>query len=399
MFRAHTSRTLCLTTPFALAALAGGTAHAQCTTDTRLVANAVDRVTGMNMGASMSVWGDRILLGAPNDDFSGEQDTGTVFFFGRSGNQWGQFSKFRAPDWDQFDNFGSAIGQDGETAVIGARGRGGKGAVYFFDRTASVWVPNGTAAVPAEINQGDNFGYSCDLSGAWAVVGAPWHDATPGQSMITDEGAVYVYKRTGGIGTAWAFHSKLTSGMGGSAVGNHFGKAVAIDGNYIVAASPDRSGNAGIELWKRSGNAWTRVYGMMTNLTAGTSIDLKGDLVVLGVPGYDGHGPTDTGFVWPRRIVNDQLESEGFIVAPVSDQVNFARFGSSVSVDGDRIVVGAEGLGKVYSFSRRSTGEWAREGVLSALATSAAGYGSAVAVVGDTAFVADDSQTDRKSVV
>jgi len=142
------------------------------------------------------------------------------------------------------------------------------------------------------------------------------------------------------------------------------------------------------------------------NSEFGRSVSIDGDTMVVGAPGDIGGGAVYVfvrdmnGWTETARLVSDNLD-------------DMDRFGGSVSIDGDILVVGAVGerstatgvdgdgsinapgnpSGAAYVFARGQDGSWTQQAYLKASNTGANdNFGYAVAVSGDT--VAVSAQTE-----
>jgi hypothetical protein len=98
-----------------------------------------------------------------------------------------------ASDGTAGDQFGWSVDLSGDRAIVGAPFANSEfsGAAYVFQRQgANNWVeiaklrPNGAAT-------DDRFGWSVGLSGTTAIVGAPFRDSASGDG---DTGAAYVFE-------------------------------------------------------------------------------------------------------------------------------------------------------------------------------------------------------------
>ena len=151
-----------------------------------------------NFGFSMSISGDgnTLVVGAPDEDGSsagvnaaendGATNAGAAYVFQRSGATWSQQAYIKASNTDSDDFFGAVVGlsADGNTLAVGApfeagmnNGLPASGAVYVFRRSGGVWLQQAyIKAFNAEI--GDSFGGAVSLSanGNTLVVGAPFED-------------------------------------------------------------------------------------------------------------------------------------------------------------------------------------------------------------------------------
>ena len=78
-----------------------------------------DSAAGDFFGWSLSLDGDVVLIGAYLDDDNGDS-SGSAYIFMRTRGAWTEQLKLLADDGDSRDQFGVAVGLDGDTAVIGA---------------------------------------------------------------------------------------------------------------------------------------------------------------------------------------------------------------------------------------------------------------------------------------
>lgn len=188
----------------------------------------------------------------------------------------------------------------------------------------------------------DSFGVAVAMEGDTAVIGAEYADI---DQYRTDKGAAYVFTRVNGI---WSESQQLTASDRSNI--DYFGSSVALDDDTIVVGADNAD------------NGSTSSAGAVYVYTR------------------------STGGIWSQQAK---------LVA--STPVKAAHFGSSVAIDGDTILVGANGFymngqgvqGKAYVFTR-SGNTWAQQAKLSETAGSEPEeekFGYAVALAGDTAMV------------
>ncbi|MCH7820039.1 MAG: T9SS type A sorting domain-containing protein [Candidatus Marinimicrobia bacterium] len=237
---------------------------------------------------------------------------------------------------------------------------------------------------------GDNFGWGVSISGDYAVVGAVLDDDSGSSS-----GSAYVFKRTG---TSWAQEAHLLASDG--TAGDQFGLSVSISGDYaVVGARYDddngsQSGSAYV--FKRTGTSWAQeAHLLASNGTTsdffGSSVSISGDYVVVGAF-QDGDNGIWSGSAYVFKRTDTSWAEEAKLLA--SDGAADDWFGSSVSISGDYAVVGAWGdddngskSGSAYVFKRTGT-SWAQEANLLA-SDGAIGYffGFPVSISGSYAVV------------
>jgi len=144
-------------------------------------------------GNNVSVSGGTILIAANSNDHDGMDNAGAAFVFEKIGGEWTRTEKLISPDPESGQEFGSALGLSGDTAVIGAIGADSlAGAAYVFERVDGNWQ-SGAKLVGADTNGFDFFGLTASVSGRYAVVGAPFHDHD-----FNDTGAGYLFDVGGG---------------------------------------------------------------------------------------------------------------------------------------------------------------------------------------------------------
>ena len=145
-------------------------------------------------GNSLSISGDTIVVGAPDEDGDGSdqadneaRSVGAAYVFIRNGTTWSQQAYLKASNADGFDEFGNTVAISGDTIAISAflersdadvingnqfdESVTNAGAVYVFVRSASIWSQQ---AYLKASNSGfrDEFGSSIAISEDTIVVGA-----------------------------------------------------------------------------------------------------------------------------------------------------------------------------------------------------------------------------------
>jgi hypothetical protein len=163
--------------------------------------------------------------------------------------------------------------------------------------------------------RGRGFGFALDLQGPWAVIGDPVDDRA------------YVFDTTsGGL-------VKTLVPDGPQVEFIRFGNDLALDGDRLAIA--DRSRNS-VSVYDTT--TWTlqrtitKTLGDATNWF-GASIDLEGDILVVGAMAYDSFGPRTGGaFVYH---LNDDSEIE-----LVPQELEGHVYGMDVALYGNKVAVG-----------------------------------------------------------
>lgn len=317
--------------------------------------SASDRMPYDHFGRSVSLSGDgnTALIGAPQDDTVSFADVGSAYIFSRTGASWSQQTKLNASDGVGGDSFGTSvsISIDGNRALVGtpsddAPPGWNQGSAYVFARSGGVWTLEAKLTASDGTNN-DQFGSAVCLSanGATAVIGAPYDYSATGDYYA---GSAYVFAWTG---TAWEQQVKLTATDAAS--GDQLGASVSVsgDGNLVIAgARGDEVGEGSAYVFSRSGGTWTQ----QTKLTDGDgpNTDEFGSAVVVsrdgltllaGAPRHATAAGPDAGtamvFVWTDTGWSSPTSLTG------GDGVMWDSFGSAVSLsdDGQTALVGASG--------------------------------------------------------
>jgi hypothetical protein len=247
----------------------------------KLVAS--DGAAGDFFGYSVSISGNYAIVGAYGDGLI----AGSAYIFIRSGTNWTQQAKLLPSNPAPGNRFGFSVDISGDYAIIGAPNddigaNNEEGSTYFFVRSGTLWTQQDNVVAPFGAAM-DHFGYSVSISGDYAVVGAREDDV----GSDTDAGSAHVFLR---IGTNWNYQDQLLSP--GPQSGDHFAESVAIDGNYIVVGEPENPTYAGAlaRIFIRNGIVWEIQETLFANpLVAsvpqnlfGISVAIDGDYVLVG---------------------------------------------------------------------------------------------------------------------
>lgn len=186
--------------------------------------------SGDRFGGAVSIWGNRVAIGASGDDATGA-DSGKAYVFDLAGpTPTVPWLSLDNPTPAADDKFGSAVAISAERVVVSAPdddlGASNAGAVHVY-LLVSPATPEISLQPPTPAAN-DRFGNAVATSGIRVVVGAALKDDP------TDSGRVYSFNLTlPAPGTPSATNSKS-----GRSSGDQFGAAVAIDGTIMVIGTP-----------------------------------------------------------------------------------------------------------------------------------------------------------------
>lgn len=309
---------------------------------------ASDAASGDQFGQDVSIWGNRIVVGAH------QNGPGAVYVFHNIGLGWFQEQMLVGSDSLPTYHFGHSVSIVGQSILVGTmrdqHAGFDSGSAFRFEFNGTSWVE--TAKLTASNPQvAARFGRAIASTEDWAIVGAPFMDQTG-----TDSGAVYTFIRdengtpSNRLDDLWPETQILT----GSDTDDDdlFGRAIAIEGNTMVVTAA---------LAEVGGVATGAAYVFEFQASTGTWV---------------------------------QVQKLSAADADLDDQ-----FGMCVEIDGDRMLIGArrddeagDNAGAVYLFERPpgSVGAWLQTAkILATDPTTGAAMGDemAVSLWGKTAFI------------
>ena len=178
-------------------------------------------------GASVAINGSWCAVGAPGDVDLGAE-AGAVYVFRWDGAAWSPPTKLHASDGAAGDHFGVSVSLSGDRLVVGAPDHQDQGqdagAVYVFEDIPTFGWQQAMKLLSPPSFPGPRFGFSVDVEGDVLVVGSPsWFSPFSGLT----EGTIHIYRLVGGI---WQleFQPPLSSGY------TRYGHSVATDGEHVV---------------------------------------------------------------------------------------------------------------------------------------------------------------------
>lgn len=243
-----------------------------------------------HLGTSVDIQGSTIVLGAPYHNFEESlSEAGVAYVFELGDNGWVESATLKASDASIGSLFGRSVAIDGDTIVVGASGRSsdnqtvGAGASYVFRRNeGKIWTEE-AILLPSNVQAGQDFGISVDVSGERVVVGAP-RDNSGGSNA----GAAFVFHRENQ--TVWRQAAKLVSSDGEPR--DQFGISVAIDAEAVAVGAylDDKFENknvGSVQIFRMIEGIWnfeaklTPCDGRAGD-SFGYAVDIQGNLVVVG---------------------------------------------------------------------------------------------------------------------
>ncbi len=307
-----------------------------------------------NFGWSVARDGDYLVVGAPHFTTT-EATNGSAFVFKRTGSGWTEVKELRADDGQLGDRFGYAVAISGDKIVVGApyAGVGGwqeAGAAYVFRRDgdgAGNWRQVAKLTASDVFTNKDRLGTTVAIDGNTIVVGAAEKEV----NNVRDAGAAYVF--TASTPDSWAQTAVLTATT--LITQDLFGRAVAVDGDTIVVGAPWANTGSAFDtgaayVFYRSGSQWNQIKKILPSPSQaydrfGMSLALDGDTLLVGA--YQPGSPSGSvspgngaACVFGRNVGGaDQWGQVARLTA--NDGAAGDHFGYAVGLDGNAAIVGA----------------------------------------------------------
>lgn len=364
-----------------------------------------------HFGSAVAIDDVFIAVGAhgTEDPVAMQSDRGAVYVYSLSENTWSQEARLAPIGPLACDHFGYSVALEGDVLVVGAPGptQGctaweNPGSASVFRRQGAVWLEE-TILRSSDGEDRDRFGWSVDLDGNSIIVGAPSHNGRGGEPL----GAVYVFVYQDGN---WIEQSELVASDGSDT--DSFGHSVSLKGDLAIVGAPfgfdgmnNRNGAAYI--YSRDNETWTEQFKLNApeplldplggefgwSVALGDSRAYAGDI-------YDDSKEWRAGAVHVYLQEGSEWTHEAELTASNASQQ--AVFGYSISVSGDRVLIGApshfEGpnldIGAAYLFGREGVDWTEQTKLIGGVGELTVGFGF-VALSGDYAVVGAPNTTSR----
>ncbi len=347
-------------------------------------------------GRSVSISGDTAIVGAPQNDDIG---SGSAYVYVRNPvtNLWTEQQKLLASDGADKDHFGYSVSISGDTVIVGAYGNDddgtNRGSAYIFVRNAGTWTEQ-KKLLNSNGQVNDWFGLSVSISGDTVVVSAEGEDDGGSQA-----GAAFIYVRNG---VTWTEQQKLLPSD--KKTNTYFGHSVAISGDtvvigkYLDSAIAYHAGAAYVFVRNPITGVWTEQQKLVASddvtsskFRFGSTVAISNDTIIIGAPGGgSAYVYLRSGILWAEQ---QKLQA--------SDLISGESFGVSVSVSNDTAVVGTGGYNGASHIFTRSSVTWSEQKITASDGALSDRYGYSVSVSGDNIIVGapydDNSGTDSGS--
>jgi choice-of-anchor B domain-containing protein len=271
-----------------------------------------------SFGTSVVLDGSDLFVGEPNTSFR----EGSVYVYTWTEAGWQQTQRLTAPEAAWEDGFGTVLAREGSTLLVGQK----KGPLHVFAQEGQSWRHAGVIDGPGTEGLdpgcqqygycGTDFGMTLALQGDWLLIGNPGEipqrrrgeEETP----VAPMGVVHAYQR--GEDGNWRHRSEISSQNG--VAGDRFGQTIHFQDNVLLVGAP----------------GWNDPY---------SGLESVGQVV--------------------QFVLQEGMWYEAGWIPFFAESA--AAFGSSMSMQGRELLVGAPGVnrsrGAVYVYEWQDDGSWA----------------------------------------
>ncbi|MDY7109553.1 MAG: C1 family peptidase [Planctomycetota bacterium] len=353
---------------------------------------APDGAGGEHFGGAVAVDGTVALIGAYWDGDNGDS-SGSAYIYRYDDGAWDEEIKLVPSDGAADDRFGRAVAVHGDLAVIGASGDDDhgecSGAAYVYRFDGDAWIEQ-AKLLPTEGAAFDHFGYSVAVHDDLVVVGARGPSDGAGHPGFA---SIYRYD-----GSSWQEEATVSGSGGGGR--DYFGYSVAVAEDLAVVGAiwdEENGEKAGAAYaYRFDESSWTEEEKLLASDGAegdwfGSSVSISGDTVLVGAS-WEDHGAQDIGAAYVYRHDGSDWGEEEKLVAFDGSAGDY--FGSSASISGDLVIVGAprdndmgDDSGSAYVYFRDGGGWTLASKALALDGTAGDRFGSAIALSNGNALI------------
>ena len=307
---------------------------------------------GDRFGSDVAIFGNRIIVGAPNVN-SVAEFAGTAHVFKYESGQWIEEQQLVPIDGLQNDAFGTAVAMDQDLIIIGAPqvaisfvpgAEQRRGSVYIFRFDGTQWIQE-SKLQQSDIAQYTRFGGSVAVSGSRVAIGARYFPT----ELTTTSGRAYTYIYESG---AWVLENRFQPPDNDVRT---FGIKVALNEDELLIGAPDTGNqetgtaevNAGaIFSYEFDGNDWLvqqRISGPdigSKDINFGLNFDFDNSYLLVGVPSDDGLA-INSGSVYVYKKMDSQWQADGRLLPENAVSFSQLNYGRDVAVSAGVAVIGS----------------------------------------------------------
>jgi hypothetical protein len=326
-----------------------------------------DGLAGDDFGDAvvLSSDGSTAVVGAPDADST----RGAAYAFQDSNGSWAQQAEFTQSGENARDQFGTSvsISASGDTAVVGALGNDGMGAVYVYTHRHGKWAHSAVLTASDE-QPGARFGEAVAISGNGSTIAV----GANGSGGTTSK--LYIFALTS---KGWTQSAEMPSPANEC---EDFAWDLSLSGDGSALAVGFLQSGCANYYTRQSNGSWKLAQKIITGIGNGTAfgldVALSSDGSTLFIGEHAG-GTNNDGEVLVYTQSDGKWKKSAALMAPSGASI----FGDAVaaSANGSRVAIASPGnnsdQGAMYIFGRESSGKWKQ---ISKLAASDGAAGDAL---------------------
>ena len=293
-------------------------------------------------GHAISIDSNYLVVGSP-----GYLSKGKVEVFKYVDSNWVRKAELSPSEGSNSAGFSYSVSISGNTIIVGAySGGGGTGIAYVYTMPAEGWgnMTENAILSPSDGTSGNGFGWSVEMDQEVIVVGS-YKNVANG----TPSGAAYVYEKPSNGWVNMTESAKLIPSDGYAY--DHFGSDVDISDDDIIIAADYKAGRTGAAyVYSKPITGWVdTVETVKLNIGSkgsrfGISVGIHNDEIVVGA---DGSGLDGTrkgyAYIYTKPTTGWEDATITAVLRHNAQQV-YDGFGQSLSVFKNKIVIGAGGV-------------------------------------------------------
>jgi len=287
-----------------------------------------------------------------------------------------------------------SISADGNTAIVGgASDNNDLGAAWIYTRSGGAWTQQGNKLVGTGFIGNAKQGQSVSLSadGNTAIVG--------GASDNNNQGAVWVYTRSGGVWTQQGNKLVGTGFIGNAKQGQSV--SLSADGNTFIVGGTNDNGNIGAAwIFIRNAGIWTQQGSKLVGLgftgqsQQGCSVSISADGNTAIVGGYGDNSQQGAAWIYTRNGIGSWVQQGTKLIGNGIIGSSYQGTSVSLSADGNTSLIGGTddngSIGAVWVFIR-NMGVWTQQGSKlvgsGSMGESLQGWSASISADGNTAII------------
>ena len=314
--------------------------------------------------------GNRLAVGTPNAYASDPNNpnqinwdsrgTGAVYLFNLDGNSPTQVQRLQASDGTQDDYFGHSVDLDSNLLVVGAIGDDqdglqNSGSAYVFKRGTNGQYSEISKLLPEESQAGASFGQTVAVADQIIAVGAPNQKIMVNGNNVDGVGSVFLFKEDGAGNVSFTQEVQPLNPSNSSWI--QFGLSISLEGNLLIVSAPNTSqtpsgdwinsmGAAYLYIIQSDGKAElaSSIYSPNPRYDGrfGSSVSIEGDRLIISAPYEDSDNGSQSGVVYVYKVTSDgKVTLQERLTHPTGKASD--EFGRSIGLAGQNILVGAPG--------------------------------------------------------